>query len=114
MNRQRIILLTAALLVVAAVALAAWRWRPANNDNFPDGTFWICRNPQCHAEFVLSMKQLGEHHRQHYGQPVPCPQCGKTDTTRAERCPNCKKFYPMQRDLLPCPHCQHKPAPPQP
>jgi len=101
------------VLVVAGIAAVWWYWRPANNANFPDGTFWLCANPQCKAEIVLTMKQLGEHHEKHYGQPLLCPKCNKPDPLRADRCPDCKKLYPQQRNIAPlCPYCKKPPSPP--
>jgi len=105
-QNEKIVMALVVVAVVAVAGAAAWMWRPANNDNFPDGTFWICKNPQCKGEFGLTMKQLSDHHVQHYGQPIPCPKCGKSDTIAAERCPNCKKYYPMQRDVHACPFCK--------
>lgn len=103
----------ALLIAAAAVTLLAWNRRPANNDNFPDGTFWICTDPKCKAEFALTIKELGAHHEKHYGQPPTCPKCNGNKTIRAERCPNCMKFYPMIQDLaLICPHCK-KPVKPR-
>ncbi|MGE5610308.1 MAG: hypothetical protein ACM359_13725 [Bacillota bacterium] len=105
-------MLGAAAALILVTGLGVWRWRPENNDNFPDGTFWMCLNPQCKAEFVLTMKQLGEHHEKHYGQPIPCPKCQGTQTIRAGRCTSCKKFYPLTPGLQVCPHCK-KPVKPR-
>jgi hypothetical protein len=101
------------VIATAAVVLIAWNRRPANNDNFPDGTFWMCMNPKCKAEFTLTIKELGEHHQKHYGQQPTCPKCQGNDTIRAQRCPSCGKFYPIIQDWAAvCPYCK-KPVKPR-
>jgi hypothetical protein len=87
MSRNHVLIL---VIVGCLIAAAAVFFRPGggtshgeNNANFPDGTFWICDNPQCGEQFTLTMKQLDEHHAKHYGEPLPCPKCGKTHVSRA-------------------------------
>jgi hypothetical protein len=111
-TKERLGIGAAIVLVAAVTAVVAWNWRPANNANFPDGTFWICQNDSCHHEFVLTMEQLSEHHKLHYGQPIPCPKCGQAGAIRALRCPSCGKFYPQPRDPMPCPFCGKMPPKP--
>ncbi|HEX2971121.1 MAG TPA: hypothetical protein VHP11_02240 [Tepidisphaeraceae bacterium] len=97
------VLAAAALFTVVLV----WSRRPANNDDFPEGTFWLCANPKCQTSFTLTIKELGQHHEKHYGQPPFCPKCQGTDTLRAEQCPHCKKVYPLARDWgSVCPYCR--------
>ena len=106
--KQKLVMALIVVVVVAGVAAAWWYWRPANNANFPDGTFWVCSNQQCKAELVLTMKQLGQHEEKHYGQPITCSKCGK-EMVRANRCPKCSKFYPQVRNVEPvCPYCKAK------
>lgn len=101
-------------VVVGAVGLVLtvwWNWRSPNNDNFPEGVDYICLNQSCAHTWNLSMKELGEHHEAHYGQPVPCPKCGESKTFRAEKCPHCGKVIQMQRGGGNCPHCKASLAP---
>src|SRR5215471_13009636 len=103
-SRQKQISAGVIVAVVVATGVGAWMWRPANNDNFPDGTYWICSEPTCKTEFSLTMTQLSDHHEKHYGQPVPCPKCGKP-AIRADKCKHCGRIYPMDRNSVVCPFC---------
>lgn len=101
--------------IVAAVAIAGyvvWNHRSANTEDNPDGTFWICQNPQCKNEFVMSERQLNAYFDKHYGERLACPKCGQKDVIRALRCPKCKRFYPMQKGDTACPFCDKRPPPP--
>ncbi len=98
----------AGVVVVVAAGYFMWNWRPANNADHPDGTFWICQNPQCNHEFVLSVKELGKFQETHYGQPVMCPKCKQQNTVGAERCPSCSKFISRAQRAAVCPHCKAK------
>jgi hypothetical protein len=105
-----------AAVIIAAAAIAAyagWNWRAKNDPNFPDGAFYICANPACKHEFGMTMKQVGEHHEKHWGDPIPCPKCKESRTIRAERCPHCGKIYPKPRDVMPCPSCGKMKPPPE-
>jgi hypothetical protein len=101
---------------VAAAVLGYGYWRMVlrpnpNSADIPDGTFWICNS--CNDHFNLSVKELSDHHRDHYGEPVACPKCKATNTVRANRCRKCREFYPMARGEQPaCPKCGTKPAEP--
>ncbi|MDB5291035.1 MAG: hypothetical protein JWL69_2276 [Phycisphaerales bacterium] len=108
MNRDRLFLAAGAAVVIGVAIVVAGRWRPANNANFPNGTWWICQNPACKAEFSMSSKELGEWHAKHYGDPLPCPKCGQTNVIRAEKCEKCGRVYPAQGAVA-CPNCGHKP-----
>jgi hypothetical protein len=99
------------IAVVVVVALAVYAmWRPANNANFPEGTDWICTNQACKTTFKLTMKQLGEHHKAHYGEPVPCPKCGQR-AIRADKCAFCGKIYPQIQGNNFCPYCKKEQPP---
>jgi hypothetical protein len=94
-------------IVAAAVGVAVlvWAmWRPENNANFPEGTDWVCTNKTCGNHFKLTMKELGEHHKAHYGQLPKCPKCGK-DAVRASVCSSCGKVFPQGRGMAACPYC---------
>jgi hypothetical protein len=102
-GKKEIILsaVVAVLLVVAAVAMFR---RPANNENFPEGTWWICTKADCKHTFNLSIKEIGKHHQEHYGEPIPCPKC-KSPAVRADKCPHCGNVFAAERNLLKCPKC---------
>ena len=112
MNSRQVILGGAAVvvLVVAGVlAVRAWNDTAAESEDFPEGTFWVCTNPDCGAEFVKTIDELGAFYKEHRGAPIPCPKCGKTRTVRAIRCPQCKRFYPRTgrgREGPGCPYCK--------
>jgi hypothetical protein len=98
-----------AIAVVAvgliALGVALWNMRSGGNTpNAPEGTFWICSNDQCKHEFNLSVSEVADHHKKHYGEPIPCPKC-KSRSIPAERCPHCKKLVPKGRGVAKCPYC---------
>lgn len=98
---------------VVLVAVLAWAlYRPANNANFPEGTDWLCQNPQCATSFNLTVKQLAQYNQEHAGEPIKCPKCSTT-SIRGERCQHCGKVFPMPRDAAHrCPYCGKDNAPP--
>lgn len=101
---QKIPLWIAIPFLLAACVAAYFALRPSHNDaNFPQGTWWLCKS--CGAAFPMTMKQLSDHNQQHYGEPIPCPKCGKTDTVRAQKCPKCGKVYELTRNTQKCPAC---------
>jgi DNA-directed RNA polymerase subunit RPC12/RpoP len=106
MSRERLITAGVVLVLLAVVGTFAWNWRPANNANRPDGVYYLCANQKCGHEWNMTMRELSDHHEEHYGQPVPCPKCGETKTVRAEKCIHCGKLFVSTRDPRPCPHCK--------
>ena len=106
MTKQQKLMYGAVIVVVVGVVLAILSMRrPANNANFPEGTDWLCLNPACQNHFKLTMKELGEHHKQHYGQPVKCPKCGQR-ADRADVCKSCGKVFVQMRGMTNCPFCR--------
>jgi hypothetical protein len=102
----------AVIVVIVGAVLTVWAMRgQPNNANFPEGTDWLCLNPACKNHFKLTMHELGEHHRLHYGQPVPCPKCGQR-ADRAEVCKSCGKVFQQMRGMTNCPYCGKPLAPP--
>lgn len=96
---------------VVLIAVGGWMlYRPANNENFPEGVQYLCVNPACKTAFTMTVHEVGEHHRLHYGEPIPCPKC-KQPALRATKCPSCGKVFPQSRGESVCPFCQ-KPLPP--
>ena len=107
-NTRKLVVIAVVVVVLAGAGYAVWQWRPANTANYPDGTFWICRNPACNNEFVMSVRDYAAFQEKHYGEATICPKCGKQDTVAAKQCPNCKRLYP-RGDRSPnakCPHCK--------
>lgn len=109
--KQKLIYGSVIIVVVGAV-LAIWGTRrPANNANFPEGTDWLCLNRSCNTHFKLTMKELGEHHKANYGQPIKCPKCAQR-ADRAEVCKSCGKVFVQMRGMQGCPYCGKPLVPP--
>jgi rubrerythrin len=108
MRRDRLLLAGGGVIVVVAVLVYAWNYRPANTADQPNGTWWICQNPSCKAEFNLTTKQISDWSRTHYGQPKHCPKCDGTDIIRAYKCPKCGTVYPATPETTQCPKCGAK------
>ena len=106
MKRERIITIATVVLLVAVVGTFAWKWRPANNPNRPEGVYFLCSNQKCRHEWNLTMRELSDHHEKNYGQPVPCPKCGDKKTVRGQKCIHCQKLIVMTPDPRPCPFCK--------
>lgn len=108
MSRDRLLLGGGGVIVVALVLLFAWHHRSANTPDQPNGTWWICQNPNCKAEFNLTSKQISDWSLHHYGEPKHCPKCNGTDVIRAYKCPQCGTVYPAE-GATQCPKCGAKP-----
>ncbi len=112
MDTRRIIQLSVALLMLAVAGALILRWNHQSHletSDAPEGTFWLCSQAECEAEFVMSLDALGEHYSENPGGPVACPECGSTETSRAARCPHCKRHFarPERGEGTPtCPHCK--------
>jgi hypothetical protein len=81
-------------------------WAPDVNDDRPEESFWLCRNPDCAAELTLPFDDVTQDLAE--GRQPECTQCGQRTTTRAVGCPHCKRAYPpvghsSVREI--CPHC---------
>jgi len=103
-KQQKLIYGSVIVVVVGAVLAVVAMRRSPNNANFPEGTDWLCLNPACKNHFKLTMHELGEHHRLHYGQPVTCPKCGQR-AFRAEVCKSCGKVFQQMPQMTNCPYC---------
>jgi hypothetical protein len=101
---REITLLAVVVLLCGAAVFAIFRRGPAEEQNFPGGTWWMCTNDGCKNEFNLSIEQIAEHHEKHYGEPITCPKC-KSKAVRASKCPSCGKVSVQRLDVLKCPHC---------
>lgn len=102
--RREVLVGAATALAVAVAAWTLWNWRPANNANFPDGVQYLCTSRNCAHAFTLTMSQLSDHQKKHYGEPVKCTRCG-TEARRAERCPSCANVFILERNQSACPKC---------
>jgi DNA-directed RNA polymerase subunit RPC12/RpoP len=115
LDAKKTILLGIAL-VIGAIAgyriVHTLRYADAESEDFPEGTFWVCLSPECGHEFVKSIDDLIAFYGEHPGEPMPCPACGGTDTTRAIRCSNCQRFFPREairgQEWPMCPRCGKK------
>ncbi|MBC7771403.1 MAG: hypothetical protein H7210_02795 [Pyrinomonadaceae bacterium] len=101
------------IISVAAffLALIIWWSRSGesygdNNANFPDGIARICADEACKHVFGMTMEEVGEHHKNHYGEPIPCAKCGKTPTHPAVKCKHCKVVSIQEASTMNCPSCQ--------
>ena len=110
MNQKAIYGIIIAVAVVGAVVVWAM-WSPANNENFPEGTDWLCLNKACGNHFKMSIREVAEHHKAHYGQPMKCPKCGQ-EAERAVKCAHCAKVYVQGRGASFCPFCKKEQPPP--
>jgi hypothetical protein len=103
-----------AVLVLGVLGIAALLYftlrSPENNENFPEGTWWVCTNKSTPHEFTLSMKELGAWHKDHYGEAVKCPTCGQA-ALRASKCKNCGAVSAWTRESTVCPKCKTPIAP---
>ena len=70
-------------LALVGVVLFVWQILPsANNETFPEGMDYICPNGH---EFNRTVSQMNEFYENHYGEELPCPQCGAKPSRRAHR-----------------------------
>ena len=108
-------ILAAVVVALCGLAVFVWSRQSATSQNFPEGTWWVCTNKDCKHEFNLSVKQLSEHHKAHYGEPIPCPKC-KSRAIRADKCLHCGKIFVARLDDIKCPHCgkENVPSPSAP
>jgi hypothetical protein len=103
MSRNLIIAAAALVVFTGLVAYFTFRTDPSTSAA-PEGTWWVCVNQSCGNTFNLSLKELADHHRAHYGEPVPCPKC-KQPAIRGEKCPKCGKVFVLDRGAI-CPVCK--------
>jgi hypothetical protein len=111
MSRNLIIAAAGLVVFTTVVAYFTFRTDPSASAA-PEGTWWVCMNPSCGHTFNLSLKELANHHKAHYGEPVPCPKCKQGQTIRGEKCPKCGKVFVLDRGAM-CPVCK-TPVPPSP
>ncbi len=111
MKPRQIITLVAAVAVTAAAVTGTMVWfrsDSAVSADFPQGTFWLCSDAACGAEFVKSLDELGAFYQQNPNADLPCPDCGRTQTLRAARCTACSRHFPRPargRSPINCSHC---------
>jgi hypothetical protein len=105
-SSQKQIAVGVVVTIAVTVGVYAWFFGPANNDNFPDGTWWVCEEADCKHEFGLTTSQLSDHYEKNYGKRPTCPKCKKDHTNPAVKCEHCGKVYKAERDQLLCPFCK--------
>jgi len=77
----------AGIVAVVVLAVTIGWWYFGNSDAGVEGsaiTAWKCTKPECGQTFHLTVKQLSDFYKVHYGEPLPCPKCG----SRAQRVTN--------------------------
>ncbi|UCG16434.1 MAG: hypothetical protein JSV19_00030 [Phycisphaerales bacterium] len=119
MRTRQIILLCialAALTVAGLLTVSNARRTGAETEDYPDGIPWLCTNPDCGAEIVVTLDEMSDFFLENPDRnSLRCPKCGQYDTARAARCPDCKRLYPRQlarqagRSV--CPSCRNSNAP---
>lgn len=102
MTRNLIIAGVALVAFTSLVAYFTFRTDPSASAA-PEGTWWLCSNPSCGNTFNLSLSELAQHHKAHFGEPVPCPKC-KQPAIRSAKCSKCGKVFPLDRNGA-CPAC---------
>lgn len=108
MRKDQIVKVSAAvvLLGLAAVVFASWL-RTDNSDVPLEDPAWLCLNPACKHEFVMSAKEQLRLSK----VGIPCPKCGSKETTGAFKCPNCSRLcLPVEHGSRPetCSYCKQK------
>jgi hypothetical protein len=110
MTRRPAIALALLAIAVGATLLHYHLRQQRANEDFPDGTYWVCRT--CGHGFTRSLDQLAAWYRDHSG-PLPCPACGKTNVVRGYHCPHpdCGAYFTNALNLGPkplCPKCRRE------
>lgn len=100
MKTRQIILLCialAALTVAGLLTVSSARRADAETEDYPDGIPWLCTNPDCSAETVVTLDEMSDFFLENPDRnSLRCPKCGQHDTVRAARCPDCKRLYPRR------------------
>jgi hypothetical protein len=119
MRTRQVILLCvalAALTVAGVLTVSNARRADAETEDYPDGIPWLCTNPACGAEIVVTLDDMSDFFLENPDRNcLRCPKCGQYDTVRAARCPYCKRLYPRHlarrgaRNV--CPSCRESNAP---
>src|SRR3954453_9969507 len=84
----------AAVVLVLCMGFAVWALvKPAaNTPDAPAGLSYLCNAGH---SFTMTMKQVSDYQRDHYGEKIACPKCGSKETQRANKCAKCGEIYPM-------------------
>ena len=64
---------------------------------------WICLD--CGHVYTFTQAALEEHYRDHYGEPLSCPECDGLNVQPATECPNCGQAFSEPGRGNTCPHC---------
>ena len=64
---------------------------------------WICLG--CGHVYTFTEKALEAHYRDHYGEPLSCPECDGLEVEPATQCTQCEEFFARPARGNRCPHC---------
>ena len=101
MQKQLILIVCAVAVVVAGISLI--RSCGSRGGAGPTEAEWVCL--ECGHVYVFTEAALEKHYKDHYGEPLSCPECGGTEVYPASRCPHCGEAYGKPADGNRCPHC---------
>jgi hypothetical protein len=96
-------------IIVGVVLVAVVGWTVfGQSDAGPEAQkkmYWICTDPRCGEVFTVSVQQLSDNGKHHYGEPTRCPRCGGV-AEPAMKCAHCGEVEPARLYGQTCPHCK--------
>jgi DNA-directed RNA polymerase subunit RPC12/RpoP len=92
----------AAVVVVIGVSALVWSLHGSSAHGSEGGTYWLCN--KCGHSFTMSKHELGKWYEKHYGQALPCPDCGSDQTVKAYKCQKCGDVFAVH-GVEKCPKC---------
>lgn len=95
-------------LIAAAVMTIVNLSGGGSDDGLNRASYWECRNPDCLAEFELTLAQYVKQSEAYDGD-LPCPECEKMTTFRSSLCPHCAEpISLLAHGRFPdqCPECE--------
>jgi hypothetical protein len=82
MDKKKLIVGGAVGVVVVFLGWMVLHRPPENSVDHPDGFHYVCRNPSCKNEFILTSAEFDDWVIHHPGQTIKCPKCGTDDAQR--------------------------------
>jgi hypothetical protein len=79
LERFKVPITIASIIAITVSITVIWRGLAADHASFEADTHWVCDRGH---PFSLTVRQVSDHHQNHYGQPIPCPVCNSTVTDR--------------------------------